>query len=340
MIIIKDDILNTKARISILAFMLLMVLFISVSVIMFFGSENGVFWHYMQSFLISYEDRDDLFIIQELRLPRAIMGVLVGSALGLAGTIMQTITRNPLGDPTLTGVTSGAAAAIIFAFTFLHATSQTLIIWGISGGVMGATCTFFIARKTGFNPLHLTLAGVAVSIFFMALINLFIIINSQSINSSYFWLIGNLANRTWKDVYLVLPLVFLGLITSFMCSKHLNLLRLETENAQARGLNVVRWRLFFGLIAVILTAGCVTTCGPISFIGLIAPHVARIIMPKSYASDFRWLLPFSALWGAVIISLTDMISISKIMGMEIPTGLLCIVIGGITFLVMFQRKII
>lgn len=286
------------------------------------------------------DSSDAAFVVQELRLPRALMGLLVGAALGTAGAIMQAITRNPLGDPSLTGVTGGAAAAVVFAFLILNAPVGTLMFWGTLGGVSGAAITFSLARQTNYSPIHMTLAGMAVSLFCLSLIHSIVLAKSQSLNSTYFWLIGNLANRTWQDVGLVWPLVVGGLAGAIVFSSHLNVLMLDEDSARARGLAVTPWRLFFGMVSVILTAGCVATCGPISFIGLVAPHLARqIIGAKHGAADHRVLLPVTALLGAFVMSLTDALSVSRMLGSEVPTGLLSILVGGAAFLLIFKRRL-
>ena len=282
---------------------------------------------------------DAAFVVQHLRLPRVLMGFAVGAALGVAGAIMQAITRNPLGDPSLTGVTGGAAAAVIFAFVLANASVGSLMIWGTLGGLAGAAVTFALARQTNYSPVHLILAGMAVSLFCLALIHAFMLANSQSLNSTYFWLIGNLANRTWEDVSLVAPMVAIGLVAAMLFSNHLNILMLDEDTARARGLAVGRWRLGFGFLSVVLTAGCVATCGPITFIGLVAPHVARQVLGiRGGAADHRILLPVTALLGAAILSLTDTIAVSRMLGSEVPTGLLSILVGGAAFLILFKRR--
>lgn len=304
-----------------------------------FGSMFASFGRLPSALFGNAETSDTAFVVQQLRMPRVLMGLLVGAALGTAGAMMQAITRNPLGDPSLTGVTGGAAAAVVFAFVLVGAPVGTLLIWGTFGGMAGATVTFALARQTNYSPVHLTLAGMAVSLFCFALIQSFMLANSQSLNSTYFWLIGNLANRTWRDVSLVWPLVAGGLVAGIVFANHLNILMFDEDNARARGLAVARWRLFFGMVSVILTAGCVATCGPISFVGLVAPHIARQALgTHRAAADHRILLPVAALLGAAIMSLTDTIAVSRLLGSEVPTGLLSIVVGGVAFLVLFKRK--
>ena len=312
---------------------------ISMLYILSVGSMFSSLWQVPVALLGDADHSDKALVVQELRLPRAIMGILVGAALGMAGTIMQAVTRNPLGDPSLTGVTSGAAAFVVFAFLFLGVSVGTLMFWGMAGGVVGAGITFSLARQTQYSPVHITLAGIAVSMFFMALINGFIIYDGKSINGSFFWLIGNLANRTWPDVQLVLPLVIVGLIGAGLTANRLNILMLDDDNARARGLAVGPWRLAFGFATVVLTAGCVATCGPISFVGLVAPHMARLALTTHPAAhDHRILLPLSAAVGAALMSLTDALAISRILGSEVPTGLLSIVIGGFFFLGLFKKR--
>lgn len=282
------------------------------------------------------EVTDTGFAVRQLRLPRAVMAVLAGAALGVAGALMQAMTRNPLADPGLTGVTAGAAFAVVLGFTLLGVPQGGLLILGTVGGALSGALTFALAAQRGFNPAHLILAGVAVAAFCLSGINVLLLLGATSMNSAWFWLVGGLANRTWQDVGYLWPMVLPVLILAWLLSRRLDLLLLDDDTSRGIGLHAGRWRLIFGLCSVVLTAGCVATCGPIGFIGLLAPHVARMGLGGAVAH--RLLIPASALAGAAILSVADALAASRlIFPTEIPTGIPAILIGAGMFLLLFRN---
>lgn len=285
------------------------------------------------------ETSNKALVIQELRLPRALIAILVGAALSMAGTIIQSITRNPLGSPSLTGVTAGAAFAIVLAFVTYSPKTDILMLVGTFGGICAALITFSLARQSRFDPVHLTLAGVSVSIFFMAAISALMLLYGESTNAIYFWLIGSFSGRTMVELSHLWYWVFIGLALGVIFSPYLNLLLLDDDICHSIGINVTKWRFILGLIAVILTAACVAVAGPVGFIGFIVPHITRKLLGVQLASiDHKILLPLTALVGGALTIFMDALSRSQIIGIELPIGISSTFIGGILFVILFKKR--
>lgn len=274
------------------------------------------------------------FVVQELRLPRFICGALAGAALGMAGTIVQSVTRNPLASPSLMGVSSGAAFAIVVSITLFDFSTSNMLFFGTAGGLLAGLLTFAIAWKTHLSPIHLTLSGMSITLFFMAGITILLVSISADVNGIYYWLTGNLANKTWEHVHQLWPYVVIGLLLGFSFARPLNLLMLDDLSSRALGLNIHWWRLALGLVAVILTASTVAIAGPIPFIGLISPHIVRLSLPAKIASNHQLLLPLSALIGATLVSVADIFAKQQ----TIPVGILCILVGGPLFLYLVRKQ--
>ncbi|AFJ01564.1 iron chelate uptake ABC transporter (FeCT) family, permease protein [Methylophaga frappieri] len=274
------------------------------------------------------------FVVWELRFPRYIVAILAGSALAMAGTIVQSITRNPLGSPSLMGVTSGAAFAIVISFVIFTFDTSSRLVFGTLGGMLAASLTFALAWKTQLNPINLTLAGMSISLFFMAAITVMLVSADADARGIYYWLTGSLANLTWQHVQLLYPYVIAGLIIGVGFARPLNLLMLDEQVAHSLGLAIQWWRLALGIVAVVLTAATVAVAGPISFVGLIAPHLSRFALGMPAANNHRFVLPLSALIGAALVSSADLLAKFQ----EVPVGILCILIGGPLFVVLIRRQ--
>lgn len=291
--------------------------------------------------LLSTRDDDIHFIIYELRLPRFILALLTGTALGLAGAIVQSITRNPLSSPSLIGVSSGAAFAIVLCIVMFNLSNLATLIFGTLGGFLAATLTFFIARKTHFSPIHLTLAGMSISLFFAAGITLLLVASNSDAAGVYYWLAGSLANRTWQHIELLFPFVGTGVTMAIALAKPLDILLLDESSAHSLGIAIGKWRLYFAVLVVILTAATVAVAGPIAFVGLVAPHFVRFYHNLAFTRDgttrqlpHRILLPLSGLVGATLVSCADLLAKYQ----EVPVGILCILLGGPIFVLLIRKQ--
>jgi iron complex transport system permease protein len=298
-------------------------------------------WHQVINGLLQPNLDTEGFVVWELRLPRFLTGLLSGGALGMAGAIVQSITRNPLASPSLMGVSSGAAFTIVFSFVFFELSTTSTLMFGTFGGMIAAILTFSIAWKTHLNPIHLTLAGMSISLFFSAGITVLLISANSDTAGIYYWLAGSIANKTWQHVGQLYPYVVVGLVLGISFSRPLNLLMLDDITCRSLGVPIHWWRLMLGTIAVLLTAATVAVAGPISFIGLISPHLVRFYFlsrkqadKKYYSNEHLLVLPCSALVGGLLVCCADLLAKYQ----EVPVGILSILLGGPLFVYLIRKQ--
>lgn len=300
------------------------------------GSLATSHWQALMHLLLG-DASQAAFVVRELRLPRALVAVLVGASLAMAGLIIQTIMRNPLGDPGLMGVSSGSAFAVSAALVYLASSTAVLMSAGIAGGALAAAVTLLLARRAGFAPLHLTLAGMAVSIFFMAATSAVMVINRTALQTLYFWLIGGFLNRTWVEFAFLWPSALVGLALGTLFAGRLDILRFDDAVSRALGANAMRWRLGFLLVAVALTAASVAAAGPLGFVGFATPHLTRWLLGSAGANAGHGvLMPLVALNGAALTLATDAVARSGLLGKQLPAGILTTLLGGV-LLLLFLR---
>ncbi|MEM9438957.1 MAG: iron ABC transporter permease [Pseudomonadota bacterium] len=300
-----------------------------------FGSHQSSLWE-TAAILLRPDDSLTAFSIIELRLPRALTALLVGASLALAGTIIQAITRNPLGDPGLTGVTSGAAFGAAIVLSFVTVAQGPLIAGAIIGGTIAALFTFILSRRSGFDPLQLVLSGVAVSVLFLALTSAVMIADRAATQTLYFWLIGGFVNRTWLEVSYLWPWVAVGTVCCLLSVRILDLLAFDDATAQNLGVTTGRWRAWLAGLSVVLAAASVAVAGPIGFVGFMAPHLVRSALGQQ-AAGHKVLLPLAALCGASLTLFADTLSRAIPISRPPPAGVLVTVMGGITFLLLSRR---
>lgn len=275
-------------------------------------------------------------LIREVRIPRALAAALIGAALAVAGTIMQGITRNPLADPSIIGITHGAGLAIAISLAFVSSGSYwILLIWSFAGSAAGAmlVLSFSMISKERISPVTLTLAGAALSTLFSAL-STGIALYFQVAQDLSFWFAGGLSGTKWQHVFILLPAVIIGILLSLRISRSLTILALGEEVAAGLGQSQqkVRW---IGLIAVILLSGAaVSIAGAIGFIGLVVPHIVRMLI----GSDYRWLIPLSAIAGALLLVLADIGARMINPPFETPVSAVTALIGVPFFLYLSRRK--
>ena len=277
-------------------------------------------------------------ILFQLRLPRVLLAMVVGAALATAGAVFQALFRNPIADPAIIGVSSGAALGAIL-----------VIVAGAGGalGTMGIPAAAFIgALTTGFLVYRLArlgpsvqvptllLAGIAVAAVISAVISLIMTFSGQEIRSIYFWLLGGLGARWWQSLEAAAPLVGLGLLAAMVSVGDLNLSALGEERASQLGLEVERFKRLMLAIGALLAAAAVSVSGLIGFVGLMTPHILRLVV----GADHRRLLPASILAGAAFLVLADLAARTAVRPEEIPVGAVTAVLGGPFFLYLLRRQ--
>lgn len=244
--------------------------------------------------------------VVQSRLSRTALGLLAGAALAVAGAVIQGLTRNPLGDPGLLGVNAGASASVVVV-TALAGSTAGRTVWAALPGALLATVAVYVIGSGGprgrATPVRLVLAGAAISAVLLAFVQAVALANTDVFVSYRFWVIGSLAGRPEDTVGLVLPFVAVGLLLAAVLPRGLNALALGDETATSLGLNAGRTRVLGAASATVLAAAAVAAVGPVAFVGLAVPHVVRSFT----GSDHRWLLPYCAVLGPVLLLGADVV---------------------------------
>lgn len=274
-------------------------------------------------------------ILWRLRIPRELLAILAGAALACSGVVMQGVARNALASPDLTGVLTGASFAIVVFYVFVPsvpAIAHPFI--GLAGGLLAGGTSLLIASAGGLSPVRLALAGSAVAFFCAAGITTALIHAGPTVASVFFWLTGGLAGRGWQHLIILLPWAVAGLCACVVLARPLDLLALGDEAAETLGLNVRFWRLAGAVTAIVLSVGVVAVAGPIGFLGLCIPHVARSIVGVRH----QVLLPVSAMLGAIALLTADTLARTMAAPRELPIGVLTAIVGGPFLIHMVWRK--
>ena len=280
---------------------------------------------------------DDTIVVRQLRVPRTVLGLLVGLALGVAGALMQGHTRNPLGDPGLLGVTAGASLAVVLAISLLGITQPAGYVWfAFLGALAGTVLVYAIgsAGPGGATPVTLALAGAALSALLYALVRAFLVSDQQALDAFRFWVVGALAGRGAEVAWQVGPFIAVGLLLAVVNAPALNLLGLGEDVARGLGQRIWLARAV-GLAAITLLAGGATAaCGPIAFVGLVVPHAVRAFT----GPDHRWLVPCSGLAGAALLLLADVIGRVVARPGELQVGIVLALVGAPFFVALVRRR--
>lgn len=273
-------------------------------------------------------------IVYNLRLPRMLVAIAVGACLSSSGALLQAVMRNPLADPGIIGVSAGAATAATTVILVYPALVTSVPLFAFGGSCLACVLIYVLAWKRGVDPVRIVLSGVAINTVLGAYNSFLQLLNSDNLTSVLSFMNGSLSGRSWQDVQIVYGYAFIGLVLAFCGIKGANVLQLGDEMASGLGVNVSRVRIFLSAIAAFLAAATVAVAGMIGFVGLVVPHIARMLV----GSDYRALLPTSALLGAVVLLAADTLGRTLIPGMEIPVGIVMAVTGGPFFLYMLRRK--
>lgn len=265
-------------------------------------------------------------IIWEVRLPRFVLAVLCGSGLAVAGLVLQSVLRNPLAGPEIIGVSSGAAAVIAAIVVFQLPIPFLLYPPSAFVGSLLAGSVVLWAIYRFNQPTMFVLVGAAISSLFQAVVLAMISVGAPTQTSLLFtYLLGSLANRGWNAVVLSMPWIVAGVTVVMMLSRQLNLLQMRDDIPQGLGMKVVRYRLILVGIAVLIVGAVVAICGPIGYVALLSPHIAKGWLTTK---DMRMIVPLTALTGALLLSLSDLFARQALYPLELPVGAWTTVIGG------------
>ena len=285
---------------------------------------------------VSYEPQHDS-VLWNIRLPRVLLAVLTGGALAIAGASLQGVFRNPLADPSIIGVSSGAAlgavAAIVVGFTFLGTFS--LAIAAFAGGLVATGVVYSVGRINGrTDVVTLILAGIAVNATAGAITGMFMFMaDDDQLRSIVFWTLGSLGGSTWAVIRPIAPMIIIGVIILPLWARSLNLMTLGDREAAHVGVSTERVRLGVIVVAALITGAAVAVTGIIGFVGLVVPHIIRLVV----GPDHRLVLPMSAVGGAALMLLADLFARNVAIPAEIPIGVVTAVMGGPFFLWLVNR---
>jgi iron complex transport system permease protein len=284
--------------------------------------------------LLSPSGGVDAIFVWTLRLPRSLAAFIGGAGLGVSGFLLQTLTRNPLAGPGLTGVSSGAVAVIVACFVFFPWLSSAYYPpIGMLGGLAAAAVTFWIAHGRP-RPLHLALGGISVSLLLNALTTYMIMLSGLQMQSLLFWLSGGFQGRSWSHLAYMTPWVGIGIVAALACRRVIGLMTLSDEAAAGMGVRLGYWRPVLLVIAVLPVAGISPVAGPVAFVGLVSPHIARLLRPGGPG----WTIALSATIGGLTTVMADIAARTVALPRELPVSIVAALIGGPVFIYLIQRK--
>jgi len=275
-------------------------------------------------------------VVRTLRLPRTVIALGVGAGLAVAGATMQAVTRNPLAGPSILGVSSGATFAIVTAIYFIGLNSPYEYIWFSFAGALAASTLVFVigsAGRDGPSPVKLALAGVVISALLSAWTSALLLLDEQTLDQVRFWLAGSVAGRPLDVFWIVSPFLIGGSIICLFLGHQLNVMNLGEDAARSLGMRTGRTRVICSILVVLITGAAVSAAGPIGFIGLATPHIVRSVV----GSDYRWVLPYSVLVGAILLTAADIAGRIVLRPSELQVGIMTALVGA-PFLIYLARK--
>ncbi len=302
-----------------------------------YGSKPIPVGTVLDAFFAFDDGLNDHLIVRSLRVPRTLIGLGVGAALGLSGAVMQGVTRNPLAGPGILGVNAGAALAVVIAIYAFGVGSLSVYVWFAFVGAAGASVVVYTLGslgRDGATPVKLALAGAAVSALLGALTTAVLLIDVATLDQFRFWVVGSLAGRDADILGRVTPFLVVGAVLAFGSARALNTLSLGDDVARSLGQKVGLARFAGALAVILLTGAAVAAAGPIGFVGLTVPHVARAIS----GPDYRWVLPYSALLAPILLLGADIIGRIVARPGELQVGIVTAVLGAPFFVVLVRRR--
>lgn len=273
-------------------------------------------------------------IVLNLRLPRIILAILIGSSLSAAGALLQSVMRNPLADPGTIGVSAGAGTAATTILLVFPQLSASVPLFAFGGAALACVLIYTMAWKGGVDPTRIILSGVAINSVLGAYNSLLQLMNSDSLEGVLAFMNGSLSGRGWHQVQIAAYYASVGLVMAFLCIKSANALQLGEEMAKSLGVKVSLNRVLLSAVAAFLAAATVSVAGMIGFVGLVVPHIARLLV----GSDYKVMMPVSVVLGAVVLLAADTVGRTVVPGMEIPVGIVMAVCGGPFFLYLLRKK--
>ena len=319
---------KTKKRTALTFIVSVCALFVIIYFNLSVGSSHITFNDFMD-YIWHYTDTKQTFLIHNVRMPRMLAALFIGAALGVAGLLMQAMTRNPLASPQIFGVNAGASFVIVFITMIVPALSEYATILAFVGAFIGGLTVYFLSGSTkGMTPVKLALAGMAIHLFFSSLTQGIILLNEDATSTVMFWLVGSLSTIQWPQIIGVIPWFVLAFIGAIAIAKQLTIMELGEDLATSLGQNVKLVRIATGLLVIVLAGASVSIAGPIGFVGLIVPHIVKHYI----RADYRLMVPLTMVIGADLLLLSDVLSRLIAFPFESPVGIVTSFVGALYFL--------
>ncbi len=318
----------------VLSCLLLMLVSLAVAVVSLRSGAVTLDFTQVFNALTGSAPRNITMVVTEWRLPRVMMALLVGAALGISGAIFQSLMRNPLGSPDVMGFNTGAWSGVLVAMVLFgqHLTAITLA--AMAGGILTSLIVWALAWRDGIETFRLIIIGIGMRAMLMAF-NTWLLLQAslETSLSAGLWFAGSLNGLTWAKTLPAAPLILLMFVCALLLVKRMRLLEMGDDSACALGVSVERSRLMLMLVAVVLTAAATAIAGPISFIALVAPHIARRL-----SGTARWGLTQSALCGSLLLLAADLCAQQLFMPYQLPVGVVTVSLGGIYLIVLLVQE--
>ncbi len=314
----------------------LMVIIISVWALTIGSSDIGIGG--VVEALSGSGDERQFLVVTTVRLPRILAALLAGASLAVAGAIMQAVTANPLASPGLLGINAGAAFAVVASLILFEPAPTAVYVWYAFVGAASAAFIVYMLASSGVGgatPLKLALSGVILSVFLGSVTSSILIFDKTTLDNVRLWSVGSLSGRPMSSVVAVSPYIGLGIVAALVFSRQVATLSLGAEVARSIGQNITRWRLTCGVVVVMLAGSAVAMAGPIGFVGLVVPHMVRLAI----GTDYRWILPFCAVAGALLVILADNLLRYVLPARDIPVGVTMAIIGAPLFVFLARYRI-
>lgn len=301
-----------------------------------FGSLPITNWDAINALVNYSPDSYEQTVVRYLRLPRMVIGLGVGAALAVAGAAMQATTRNPLADPSILGVNSGAALGIITAVYLGQLTHPLHFVWfAFAGGMVAAAIVYAFGSvgSGGVSPVKLALAGVVVTALLNSWLTAVLLLHQETLDVIRFWLAGSLAGRDINVFYAVLPFLIVGVVGMLLVGNQLNVLSMGDDTARALGMRIGKMRVLVTALSVLMVGASVAAAGPIGFVGLAVPHIVRGFV----GPDYRWVLPFCVVFGPLMLLAADIVGRVIARPGEVHVGIVTAFVGA-PFLIWLVRR--
>ncbi|NDJ17361.1 FecCD family ABC transporter permease [Myxacorys almedinensis] len=285
-----------------------------------------------------FDNSVDHLVIQTVRIPRSVLAIVVGAALAVSGALMQGLTRNPLAETGILGIGAGGALAVVatqFLFGSASLTAYASAAFLGAGAAAVAVYGLGTLGRGGATPLNLTVAGAALTAFISSITTAILIVSQRTFEEIRFWLAGSLAGRDFSLLLQVLPFMGMGLLIAFLLGRQITTMSLGEDIATSLGQRTLWIKILTATSVVLLAGGAVAIAGPIGFVGLVVPHVVRFYIK----TDYRWILPYSALLGAILLLLSDIAARVVLKPQEIPVGVMTAIVGAPFFVYLAKSKV-